>query len=345
MKLAVALALFGAVSAYNLLVRLRHDVIPNAATQITGEALRDYVNHAQKLFKAEVPKKSHRNHLMAIKHTRLPEDTKFKADVPISASLPTSFDSREQWPMCSGIGAIRDQSDCGSCWAFGAAEAMSDRVCIASKGTKTPTLSADDLLSCCGFFCGYGCEGGYPIRAWTYMTQKGICTGGGFYENVGCKPYPIEPCGTHTVDGTTHYHNCTGIPDPDTPTCTAECTNKDYTTKYADDKYYGKSAYAVKRSVDAIKQEIFDNGPVEVAFTVYEDFDQYTGGIYKHVAGAVLGGHAVKMIGWGVEDGTPYWLVANSWNVEWGEKGFFRIISGTNECGIEEAVVAGLPAV
>lgn len=138
------------------------------------------------------------------------------------------------------------------------------------------------------------------------MTQKGICTGGGFYENVGCKPYPIEPCGTHTVDGTTHYHNCTGIPDPDTPTCTAECTNKDYTTKYADDKYYGKcgirrtstrlfklrnvalstplagkSAYAVKRSVDAIKQEIFDNGPVEVAFTVYEDFDQYTGGIYK----------------------------------------------------------------
>ena len=44
-------------------------------------------------------------------------------------------------------------------------------------------------------------------------------------------------------------------------------------------------------------------------------------GVYRHTSGSVLGGHAVKMIGYGVEGGTKYWLVANSWNSDWGEKG------------------------
>ena len=44
-------------------------------------------------------------------------------------------------------------------------------------------------------------------------------------------------------------------------------------------------------------------------------------GVYQHVTGGVLGGHAVKMLGWGVEDGTPYWLIANSWNTDWGDNG------------------------
>jgi cathepsin B len=44
--------------------------------------------------------------------------------------------------------------------------------------------------------------------------------------------------------------------------------------------------------------------------------------------GANLGGHAVKMIGWGVEDGVKYWTCINSWNALWGEKGTFRILRG-----------------
>lgn len=46
----------------------------------------------------------------------------------ISEDLPTEFDSRLQWPNCPTIREIRDQGGCGSCWAFGAVEAMSDRV-------------------------------------------------------------------------------------------------------------------------------------------------------------------------------------------------------------------------
>ena len=44
-------------------------------------------------------------------------------------------------------------------------------------------------------------------------------------------------------------------------------------------------------------------------------------GVYKHVSGSPLGGHAIKILGWGVEDGIPYWLCANSWNTDWGDNG------------------------
>lgn len=67
-------------------------------------------------------------------------------------------------------------------------------------------------------------------------------------------------------------------------------------------------------------------------------------GVYKHVAGKVLGGHAIRILGWGVENDTPYWLVANSWNNDWGDHGFFKILRGSDECGIEGQINAGIPA-
>ena len=54
------------------------------------------------------------------------------------------------------------------------------------------------------------------------------------------------------------------------------------------------------------------HGPVEVSFDVYADFEAYKTGVYKHVTGDYLGGHAVKMIGWGVENGVKYWTIVNS---------------------------------
>merc|ERR1712203_242234 len=78
-------------------------------------------------------------------------------------------------------------------------------------------------------------------------------------------------------------------------------------------------------------------------FTVYEDFPNYKSGVYQHVIGKPLGGHAVRILGWGEEAGIPYWLVANSWNYDWGDHGTFKILRGENHCGIESQVVAGIP--
>jgi hypothetical protein len=64
-------------------------------------------------------------------------------------------------------------------------------------------------------------------------------------------------------------------------------------------------------------------------------------GVYSNKGGDIAGGHAVRIVGWGVDNGTKYWRVANSWNQFWGEHGYFRIRRGVNECGIESQVTAG----
>lgn len=67
-------------------------------------------------------------------------------------------------------------------------------------------------------------------------------------------------------------------------------------------------------------------------------------GVYQHVKGNKVGGHAVKLLGWGTENNTDFWWCANSWNTDWGGYGgFFKIKRGTNECNIESDVVAGKP--
>ncbi|VDM63114.1 unnamed protein product [Angiostrongylus costaricensis] len=244
-----------------------------------------------------------------------------------------SFDARIKWPHCPSISYIRDQSQC-SCWAISSAEAMSDRVCIASHGNKTVELSADDIMSCC-FECGSGCDGGWPISAWQYFVEMGVVTGG-LYGTKVFPPYEIPPCGIHKNE--TFYSNCTQ--EIDTPDCKTTC-QAGYPISYDDDKTYGKTSYDVANSVLAIQKEIMTFGPVVAVFTVYGDFFFYKTGIYKHVSGEAEGGHAVRILGWGQQGGVPYWLVANSWNTDWGENGYFRILRGSDECGIEDGVVAG----
>ncbi|XP_037727078.1 cathepsin B [Drosophila subpulchrella] len=252
--------------------------------------------------------------------------------------IPEEFDARKEWPNCPTIGEIRDQGSCGSCWAFGAVEAMSDRVCIHSQGKVNFHFSADDLVSCC-HTCGFGCNGGFPGAAWSYWTRKGIVSGGPFGSNQGCRPYEISPC-EHHVNGTRPPCAHGG----GTPKCQHVCQSS-YTVNYAKDKHFGSKSYSVRRNVREIQEEIMTNGPVEGAFTVYEDLILYKDGVYQHEHGKELGGHAIRILGWGVwgDEKIPYWLIGNSWNTDWGDRGFFRILRGQDHCGIESSISAGLP--
>ncbi|CAH1789020.1 unnamed protein product [Owenia fusiformis] len=252
-------------------------------------------------------------------------------------SIPDSFDSRTKWPNCPTIAEIRDQSSCGSSWAFAAVEAMSDRYCIASMGKVNVRVSAEDLVTCCSS-CGFGCNGGYPEAAWQYWKYHGLVSGGEYNSKHGCRPYTLPKCGHHGIREP--YPLCTQ-PYP-TPECVRKCEAGFHLT-YGQDKHYGKSVYTVGSSVKDIQTEIMTNGPVEASFTVFADFPNYKSGVYQHMSGSALKGHAVKILGWGEENGTPYWLAANSWNPTWGDKGYFKILRGKDECGIESSIVAGLP--
>lgn len=251
--------------------------------------------------------------------------------------IPESFDSRDNWPQCPTLREVRDQGNCGSCWAISAVETMSDRICIASNATRAAHVSTEDLLSCC-FSCGNGCNGGYPNAAFEYWHRKGICSGGLYKSNEGCKPYSIMACEHHTTGS---RPPCQG--ESHTPKCMSSCTNSPYTVPYSKDKTFGGPVFTIKPDQEQIQLEIMKNGPVQTSFTVYEDFLSYKSGVYQHVTGESVGGHAVKLMGWGVDNGTPYWLVANSWNSDWAEEGFFRILRGQDECDFESGVVGGLP--
>ncbi|XP_025817305.1 cathepsin B-like protease 2 isoform X1 [Panicum hallii] len=241
-----------------------------------------------------------------------------------SLKLPKEFDARSKWSHCSTIGNILDQGHCGSCWAFGAVECLQDRFCIHMN--MNISLSVNDLLACCGFMCGDGCDGGYPIMAWRYFVQNGVVTEecDPYFDQVGCKHPGCEPA----------------YP---TPVCEKKC--KVQNQVWEEKKHFSVNAYRINSDPDDIMSEVYENGPVEVAFTVYEDFAHYKSGVYKHITGGMMGGHAVKLIGWGTSDaGEDYWLLANQWNRGWGDDGYFKIIRGRNECGIEEDVVAGMPS-
>jgi cathepsin B len=62
-------------------------------------------------------------------------------------------------------------------------------------------------------------------------------------------------------------------------------------------------------------------GTLNAAFAVYADFFDYTTGVYWHKTGQLMGRHVVRVLGWGVENGTDYWLAANSWSTNWGDRG------------------------
>jgi cathepsin B len=260
-------------------------------------------------------------------HMFYPLETKMH-DVDRS-SIPPTFDARSQWPACQPtIGNIRDQSECGSCWAVAAASVFSDRKCIASGGKVHTSFSGEDTLSCCNYMNSQGCNGGYPEGAWEWFVKVGVVSGGNFTSKAGCRPYLFCPPDVG--------HMC------QTPECAHVCDGSMPANNYASDKHHAKSAYRIDGNVEQMQQEVVKSGSIEVSFAVYEDFFHYKSGVYQRTPGSKLAGyHAVRLIGWGTLNDVPYWLIANSWGSMWGMNGYFMIRRGVNECGIESGPVAG----
>lgn len=125
--------------------------------------------------------------------------------------------------------------------------------------------------------------------------------------------------------------------DRDT-SCTFKCLNS--TKDYLQSKYYCKSgSLRILTQAFEIQHELYNKGPLMVGLTVYEDFTSYKEGVYRHVTGEMVGGHAIRMIGWGHEDdGSLYWLCQNQWTEKWGMNGTIKI--GAGEIGLDSMALA-----
>jgi C1A family cysteine protease len=217
--------------------------------------------------------------------------------------LPSKFD----WRNFNGhnyVTGVRDQGNCGSCWAFASTAALESRILITSHTPDTELdLSEQSLVSC--DTGNLGCGGGWFDVVLAYLQSTGI---------------PLESCLPYTSGVSGINEECGGCSD------------------WRQNTYRVTNFENVATSVETIKSAIVQYGPVIAGFIIYEDFLQYKSGIYSHVTGLVEGGHAVAIVGY--DDAQQAWIIKNSWGPDWGESGYFRIKAGTNECEIEDEVYA-----
>jgi len=239
------------------------------------------------------------------------------------AQIPDSYDWTAVVPECNI--PVLNQGNCGSCWAFSVVEALSMRFCSSSKGKVKPLLSPQYLANC--DTGSAGCGGGDTMGAYTYIGAKGN-------DLTSCTAYTSGKTGR-------------------TGACPATCDDTKAilpSDLYFDSRAYSLNSGVAAKNVAAMQSDILENGPISASFIVYRDFldffndNKTKNGVYTHKTGSALGGHAIVIFGWGVQNNVPYWLARNSWGEAWGVNGNFKIIRGQNDCTIESRrLTAGIP--
>jgi cathepsin B len=214
--------------------------------------------------------------------------TTYEEPADISENLPTNFDARVNFSHCKAtIDNVRDQSNCGSCWAFGTTEAFNDRGCIAGFMTSNWIASTADTTGCCdGLNCfSFGCNGGQVGTPWTWFTKTGVVSGDGYGSNrMDCYDYTMPMCNHHQPKST--LPECDAVKQV-APTCPAKTDNlcpNDKALSYTNDKKKAVSSYGFGKvnTVANVKNDLHSYGSVTGAFTVYEDFLTYKSGVYQH---------------------------------------------------------------
>jgi len=201
-------------------------------------------------------------------------------------ALPSSLDWRDNGG--NFVTPVRDQKNCGSCWAFATTGALEAATLIANNTPNVDLNLAEQILVSCG---GAGdCGGGYIDSASDFITDPGLpfessypyIAQNGFCSNA----YPGWQNSAYYIDG-------------------------------------WQWVTTTNTTVSALKAALNTFGPLVTTLQVYTDFYSYSSGIYSYTSGSYEGGHAVLLVGY--NDAGQYFIVKNSWNTYWGDSGYFKI--------------------
>jgi len=221
------------------------------------------------------------------------------------AAAPAALDWRDK----GAVTAVKDQGQCGSCWSFSTTGSVEGAWFIAKNNLTS--LSEQQLMDCSQKEGNMSCEGGLMDDAFQFIIDnKGICAEADY-------PYKAvdEKCQT---------------------TCTPVATISSFADVAFDDK---------NPNDDTALMAAVQKGPVSIAIEADQPiFQMYTGGVISGPSCGTQLDHGVLLVGYGTDSKLgDYWIVKNSWNANWGEKGYVRLARGQNECGMNSA--ASMPTV
>jgi len=273
--------------------------------------------------------------------------------------LPAEFNGRVRWR--NYLAPIRTQGRCGDCFSVATVTAFGDRFALYTLNQVKSEMSPcslticdysdiDDLETYQAAFrdlqaaakhkqtalANVACFGNTLINAARFLFFQGVPS--------------LKCCGEgseHLRSTVENFRDVAGL-----PLCEklqglqhTHCSDSRQAMRVFRARTYG----VVQGSEEYLKFSIYKFGPFVAGFDVYPDFlDEYTGhGIYiPKPHQATVGGHAVRVVGYGGGPGTsepiPYWIIANSWGTDWGDQGYFKMQRGT--CSLEDNVVITIPA-
>jgi len=206
------------------------------------------------------------------------------------AAAPASID----WTTQGAVTAVKDQGQCGSCWAFSTTGSVEGANFL--KTGKLVSLSEQDLVDCdYGLFKNMGCNGGLMDKAFTYVASTGLCTEA---------DYP--------------YKAAKG-------TCNTSCTKAVKISSHKDVPANDEASLMAAVATTPVSVAIEADTSV---------FQLYKSGVLTSSACGTTLDHGVLVVGYGTDAGQDYWKVKNSWAATWGESGYIRIARNTGGAGI-----------